>query len=195
MIKQHPRNTKRNKERYARLEIVSKLYKRGYSERSIMNEVNALLNTNYCSATIHNDIQMLLKEWRETRIESIDDTIQLELERIDCAVIELWEQWEKSKQDYTKTENKRKGAPMLKKGESAETKIKTIEKVVSETTVIKFGDVSYIAEIRQQLVERRKLLGLYAPEKKEISGGLTNIAVNVTDSETAEKFSDFLAKD
>lgn len=31
-------------------------------------------------------------------------------------------------------------------------------------------DPRYISEMRQQLVERRKLLGLYAPEKKEITG-------------------------
>ncbi len=31
-------------------------------------------------------------------------------------------------------------------------------------------DPRYITEIRQQLAERRKLLGMYAPEKKDISG-------------------------
>lgn len=35
------------------------------------------------------------------------------------------------------------------------------------------GDPSYIAEIRKQLEERRKLLGLYAPEKKNISGDVS----------------------
>lgn len=32
------------------------------------------------------------------------------------------------------------------------------------------GEVAYIAEVRHQLAERRKLLGLYAPERREISG-------------------------
>lgn len=35
------------------------------------------------------------------------------------------------------------------------------------------GDPSYIAEIRKQLEERRKLLGLYAPEKKDINGNVS----------------------
>lgn len=35
------------------------------------------------------------------------------------------------------------------------------------------GTVAYMSEIRQQLQERRKLLGLYAPEKKEVSGGIS----------------------
>ena len=35
------------------------------------------------------------------------------------------------------------------------------------------GDPSYIAEIGKQLEERRKLLGLYAPEKKDINGNVS----------------------
>ena len=34
--------------------------------------------------------------------------------------------------------------------------------------IVGLGDVSYIAEIRQQLIERRKLLGLYSADKREI---------------------------
>ena len=30
--------------------------------------------------------------------------------------------------------------------------------------------MGYMAEIRQQLAERRKLLGLYAPERREVAG-------------------------
>ena len=32
------------------------------------------------------------------------------------------------------------------------------------------GAVPYIAEIRQQLAERRRLLGMYAPERREVAG-------------------------
>ena len=42
-----------------------------------------------------------------------------------------------------------------------------------ESNVQGLGNVAYISEIRQQLQERRKLLGLYAPEKKEVSGELS----------------------
>jgi hypothetical protein len=111
--------------------------------------------------------------------------IQLELERIDEIIMELWAQWEKSKEDYKKTSKKRKGKPkdkdakddkeaengeMQDKSENKEAKIYTIEREVQETEMRCLGDVSYISEIRAQLVERRKLLGLYAPEKREITG-------------------------
>lgn len=131
-------NDKAKRLREGRLEVVAQLYRRGYSLRHIQAEVTRRLDlASYSLATVHNDVKYLLSEWRENRIEDIDQTLQLELERIDEAVRELWEQWEQSK------------------------------------LIDSLGDVSYITEIRRQLEERRKLLGLYAPEKKDISGGVS----------------------
>ncbi len=164
---------KRNQLKLARLEIVAQLYKRGYSIRKIQSEVVKRLELKtYSLATVHKDIQTLLDEWRETRIEDMDAALQLELERIDDTVRELWEQWEKSKTDYTKTARKQKGSP-TRDNQTGQTSIRTYQTERTETEVIRLGDPSYISEIRQQLAERRKLLGLYAPEKKDISGGVS----------------------
>lgn len=154
----------------SRLDIVAELYKRGNSVRKIQSEVMERLGlSSYSTATVQKDIKTLLEEWRESRLEDMDLALQLELERIDETVKELWEQWEKSKRDYTKTSNKRKGAPVKDK-ETGESALKTIQKEETETEVIRQGDASYISEIRHQLAERRKLLGLYAPDKKSIIG-------------------------
>lgn len=164
---------KRNQLKLARLEIVAQLYKRGYSIRKIQSEVVKRLELKtYSLATVHKDIQTLLDEWRENRIEDMDAALQLELERIDDTVRELWEQWEKSKTDYTKTARKQKGSP-TRDNQTGQTSIQTYQTERTETEVIRLGDPSYISEIRQQLAERRKLLGLYAPEKKDISGGVS----------------------
>ena len=164
---------KRNQLKLARLEIVAQLYKRGYSIRKIQSEVVKRLELKtYSLATVHKDIQTLLDEWRENRIEDMDAALQLELERIDDTVRELWEQWEKSKTDYTKTAGKQKGSP-TRDNQTGQTSIRTYQTERTETEVIRLGDPSYISEIRQQLAERRKLLGLYAPEKKDISGGVS----------------------
>jgi hypothetical protein len=161
-------NRVRRQVRLSRLEIASDLYKRGYSLRKIQSEVMQRLGLeSYSTATVQKDIQTMLAEWKENRLTDTSEAIQLELERIDDAVRELWGQWEKSKQDYTKTSNKRKGAPAADK-KSGVSSIKTYQKEETETEVIRLGDVSYIAEIRAQLAERRKLLGLYAPEKKDV---------------------------
>lgn len=164
---------KRQQLKLARLEIVAQLYKRGYSVRKIQSEVVKRLDLKtYSLATVHKDVQTLLEEWRENRIDDMDAALQLELERIDDAVRELWEQWEKSKEDYQKTERKQKGSPQRDQ-QTGEQTIRTYQTERKEMNVVGLGDTSYIAEIRKQLEERRKLLGLYAPEKKDITGGLS----------------------
>lgn len=161
---------RRRQLKISRLEIVSSLYKRGYSIRKIQSEVMKRLElTTYSTATVKRDIDTLLAEWRESRLEDMDMALQLELERIDETVAELWEQWEKSKTDYSRTSRKQKGSP-VKDGKTGTSAIKTFQTEKTETEVIRLGDPSYIAEIRQQLTERRKLLGLYASTRTEITG-------------------------
>lgn len=172
-------NAKRVKD--ARLEIVANLYKRGYSFRKIAAEVKERLGLekDVSLNTIHGDIKALKKELLETRISDMGFALNLELSRIDDTIRELWLQWEKSKQDYTKRSEKQKGSPrkvqpepgsLIRPDGSSPEVIKTfqVEKTVQE--VIKLGNVAYIAEIRMQLAERRKLIGLYAPERKELTG-------------------------
>lgn len=172
-----PQTKRRNQVKEARLEIVSQLYKRGYSVRSIRTEVMRRLDlSTYSVSTVQSDIHTLLKEWRESRLEDMDEALQLELTRIDDTVRELWEQWEKSKEDYTKTQRKRKGAPARtanQENNGEEGAIRTFSVEEQTQDVIGLGNPAYISEIRQQLAERRKLLGLYAPEKRDIQGGMS----------------------
>lgn len=160
---------KRHQLKISRLEIVAQLYKRGYSVRKIQSEVMKRLDlATYSTATVQRDINTLLNEWREQRLTDVDLALQLELERIDDAIRELWEQWEKSKTNYTKTARKQKVSPGHEDAQGQSVRICHAER--TETEVIRLGDPSYIAEIRQQLAERRKLLGLYAATKTEVTG-------------------------
>lgn len=168
-----PQDKRQNQMKLARLEIVSTLYKRGYSYRKIKAEVMKRLDLKtYSLQTVKRDIQTLLDEWRESRLEDTDELVTLELARIDDTCRELWEQWEKSKENFTRQTRKQKGSP-TRDAETGQTSIRTYQTERTETDVQGLGDPSYIAEIRKQLEERRKLLGLYAPEKKELSGGLS----------------------
>lgn len=168
-----PQDKRQNQMKLARLEIVSTLYKRGYSYRKIKEEVMKRLDLQtYSLQTVKRDIQTLLDEWRESRLEDTDELVTLELARIDDTCRELWEQWEKSKENFTRQTRKQKGSP-TRDAETGQTSIRTYQTERTETDVQGLGDPSYIAEIRKQLEERRKLLGLYAPEKKELSGGLS----------------------
>lgn len=179
----------------ARMEIVAQLYKRGHSVRQIQAEVMKRLDlATYSLSSVHNDIHTLLDEWRKNRIDDMDAALQLELERIDDTVHELWTQWEKSKEDYIRTTKSKRGAPAKDK-RTGEEKIKTLGVEDHSTNVVGLGNPSYIAEIRQQLVERRKLLGLYAPEKKEVNGeikGTEPIMIEVIDRREQVELTDDL---
>lgn len=168
-------NTRRNTQRRAKLkewrkEIEAPLYKRGWSIAKITEEVRQRLNTTCSTRTVWNDINELLDEWRAARINDVDARLQLELERIDDAVKELWEQWEKSKEDYTRERNKRIGIPVGGQGDGEATEIQTVKRENITENAVGLGNPAYIAEIRQQLMERRKLLGLYAATKTELTG-------------------------
>ena len=165
-----PQDRRRRQLKTARLDIIAELYKRGYSLRKITEEVKRRLNIpKLAVSTTYNDVQTLLKEWRESRIENIDQALQLELERIDDTTAELREQWDKSKEEAQKTTTTRSGRIKGKGGSGIETDAVS----ESRTNVGGLGNPAYIAEIRQQLIERRKLLGLYAPEARQVKGEVT----------------------
>ena len=177
---------KRNQFKEARLEIVAQMYKRGNSVRKIRDEVMRRLDLQkYSTSTVHSDIQTLLQEWRENRYKDIDDALELELARIDETVQELWDQWETSKEDYIQTTRTRRGSPVRNENDGdgqnqnnsqqppQRENIRTFSVERTEKEIVGLGNTAYIAEIRQQLMERRKLLGLYAPEKREVSGEMS----------------------
>lgn len=154
-----------------RLDIISELYKRGYSYRDIRDEVMARLDLpSYSLRTVSKDVNKLLEEWRETRIDNTDLALQLELERLDSIVKEAWAAWEKSKTDYERKKAKQQGIPGSSDGEN---EIITVKLEQQKEEVICYGDPRYLDIIHKALIERRKLLGLYAPEKKDISGGMS----------------------
>lgn len=158
-----------------RLDIIAGLYKRGYSYREIREEVMARLDLqSYSLKTVHSDVQKLLAEWRDTRIENFDHAVQLELERIDELIKEAWAAWEKSKTDYEKVRAKQQGIPGGGDGEgSGSGEIITVKMEQSKENVQSCGDPRYLEVVHKNLMERRKLLGLYSPEKKEITGDLS----------------------
>ncbi len=164
-------NQRQRQAKIARLEIVSQMYLRQFTVRQIRAEVMRRLDLKtYSTATVQSDIKTILEELQQQRLDNAEYALQLEIERINMTCRELWEQWEKSKEDYVRTMKKRKGVPQFgdEGGKSKTTSIET-----REQNVVGLGNVAYIAEIRQQLQEYRKLVGLYAPEKKEVAGELS----------------------
>lgn len=171
-----------------REEIASELYKRGYTYRDIRREVMARLNLQtYSLDTVHRDINRMLAEAAARADYNMDEMLQLELARIDDMMREAWEAWEKSKQDYLDNIQVMRGVP---KGTESESSIQTTSMEQRKKDVRACGDPRYLEIIHKLSVERRKLLGLYAPEKREISGSagfMEMLMATSTDSTNEDK--------
>lgn len=172
----------RRKQKEARLPIVAELYSRGFSYSKIREEVMRRLSLDtYSKATVKKDIEALLKEWRAARQTDMEDALELALERNRQHYNEVRDEWDRSKEDRTVTDTKRKGIPVkaepkkigfhtgADEGEE-KTSIKTVSRETKTKTIAGEGDPAYMELMIRLEDQRAKLLGLYAPERKEISG-------------------------
>lgn len=142
------RKLRSEKRKAGRLDIVAECYRKSMPYRAIRETVMAKLSLKtYSLQTLHADIQHLIEDWQQDRLKNTDEYVSMELKRIDGLIAELWTEYQKSKKKMVK--EKTEGGYSYREVEVA-------------------GDVSYIAEIRAQDVERRKILGLYKPEQKQI---------------------------
>ena len=167
---------KANQLKEARLQIVSELWLKGWSSRKIAEEATKRLQPAkpINQSTITRDKDLLLKQWHADNMGNVEDWVQLELARIDECILELWREWEKSKQDTTKQEAQKEEVLLAGKDGGKDggkpTKLPVTKTKQKQSVVLGMGNVAYIVEIRQQLMERRKLLGLYKPDRQEITG-------------------------
>ena len=167
----------------ARLVLVGSLYKKGYSMRQIQAAVLANPGiTSYALGTVKSDVDSLLKEWRKTRLDDVDMAIQLELAAIDDQLQELWIAWDRSKTDQKLKSKKQSGIATKSKAKDGkvvdedgqlkdkeESAIKTTAIEQTEKDEVNFGDPRYQDLINKIRMERRKLLGLYAVDKSELT--------------------------
>ncbi len=173
---------KRRQIREARLQIVSELRLQGKSVRQIADAVTARLQLpkKVSTFTIHSDIKLLLQQWREDNNYNTEEWVQMEVARVDMLIAELFEAWEKSKTDYEQIRQRQERGhfevPATEEAEGGKPSGKRripspyIKQVQSKESVTNYGNVGYISEIRKLLEYRAKLLGLYAPDRREITG-------------------------
>lgn len=150
--------------RIQRRKIVAEIKLKGGTYRDIQSAVKTRMHIEtYSLATVKKDWEACLKEFQQERIENTEQLVTLELQRIDKIIVEAWEAWEKSKKAKS---TEKKGTPRTA-GEIATLYIKEVQ------TAQECGDPRYLDVIHKQLMERRKLLGLYAPEKHDVTGDLS----------------------
>lgn len=167
----------RKKAKEARLVIVAECYSKGMSYRAIKAEVMSRLKiTTYSTQTVSRDIDTLLKEWRKQRVDDTELATELLLERNRQHYQEVREEWERSREDRTKLDTKKKGIPVGFNAKPEEEKagspgkIKTILHEEKRTTELGEGDPRYMELMIRLEDQRAKILGLYAPESRVLTG-------------------------
>lgn len=152
------REQKCNKEQ--RLEIVAPLWRKNYTYREIRVEVMKRLDLKaYALSTVKSDVDTLLHEWQENRLDDTEKKITSELARIDLVIREAWEMWEKSKQDFEKKKGKQKGIPIFDE-QGVQIKVKTTFQEMQNEEYRAKGDARYLDIIIRCIERRCKLLGL-----------------------------------
>ena len=143
-----------------RLSIIAPLWRRNWTYQEIRKEVMAMTGRKtYSLETVHRDVERLLEEWSTARINDTDQRVTAELARLDLVIKEAWEMWERSKENYTKTEQRDKGAP-IKDVNNNKLTVRSIESMKKETEVRGVGDPRFLDVILRAMQQRIKLLGL-----------------------------------
>lgn len=141
-----------------RLNIIAPLYRKGWTEREITAEIRKRLDRpSYNQA--HADIQRLLKEWREERLEDTEEKITSEVARLKLVIREAWSAWERSKENSRQKSSTQYGIPRT--NEQGQTlSMATIKAVMHDAEVRGIGDPRYLDIVLKAEQQICKLLGL-----------------------------------
>lgn len=176
--KKDVRNEPAKKKREYRLGLVAKYYAEGKSYREIRESVlkdPQVDLTSYSLSVVKKDIDILLKQWREERLEETDQAVTLFLERNRQHYNEARGQWNESKEDHTINSKKRKG--VVNSGEKDENgkargtpTIQTKEIEEFDKTERGQGNPQFLKLMLECEEQRMKVYGGYADQKIQVSG-------------------------
>ena len=166
---------------------VSDLIAKGNNSKEIIDAVRYQFGLTWSMQKLNIVKQMIHKIWRADMVHNLDEQKARELAMIDVQIKEAWTAFEKSKHPKRKKTRKEKSRGMLEAGTDYE--LEEDEENEEELA----GDPKYLTIISDLGKERRKLLGLYEPEKTESSGGGMNIQFNVVGDSATAKSADLLS--
>lgn len=155
-------------ERQAHLNIIAEHYLRGYSMRQIVETINKKSKRKTSIRTVHNDIKSLLADWKEYRVEEIEDAKRIELERINGVEQTAWKGWEKSLKLKSTVTKKKSGSTVQGTFESDEDSTKVDESA---------GNPAFLKIVMDCINKRCEILGLNSPLKLEGTGANGAITV------------------
>lgn len=134
-------------------------YCQGMTQAAIAERINADPERLYTltQQMISYDLKRVQEAWLKSTLRDFDDMRAEQLGKIDRLEREYWRGWERSCQDAETVVKKQK------EGGSKEQQ---------KTLKGQAGSPAFLAGVDKCIERRCKLLGLDAPEKKELSGGV-----------------------
>lgn len=178
-----PRKVKRTKEQIeADRKFCSNLFLRGHTYRDMAerlkqhhNEIGGI-HYEISFVMIQKDMQALLIQWKRDSLQTVDEYLQRELNKLDKIEEEAWMAWEKSKTGKirAKTRNLKTAAKKYvddtdkldENGELMEPR-PIYEGFDEEATETSAGNPKFFDVILSSMQRRAKLMGLDAPEKMD----------------------------
>ena len=143
-----------------RMQIIAPLWRKGWTMKEIRDEVMKRLGLEVLGVkTVWSDVQRLLKEWQDERLENTEDRITAELARIDLVIKEAWMAWEKSKEDYDRRSKSGEFTPKKDK-QGVVVTMDIIRQFQNEAQERCYGNPKYLDVILKAMEQRCKLLGL-----------------------------------
>lgn len=148
---------------------VSALYLREWTQPRIAAELGI------SQPTVCRDIAAIEADWRRAALDDIEAVKQRTIRQLEHVITEAFDQWERSKLDAVELvdEGLRPDGMNEAPGDDEEV-IQSVEELIGRKRRVKrngqCGDPRYLAQIKDALAERSKLLGLHAPTKTEHSG-------------------------
>jgi len=110
--------------------------------------------------TVNRHLAKLRQQWLADSQEEHAIRVSMELAKIDHLEETYWDAWEKSKASRVKVAIKQQGDPMV-----------VVEKTRSREKSV--GQTQFLEGVRWCIERRSKLLGLDAPERRQIFGAMT----------------------
>lgn len=168
---------------------VSRMTLIGYSHREIALKLNEMRPYKLSRTQIAYDLEEIKALWREDFTQKIDEFKQQRLAALKMLWRETWEQWQRSKEDVIRQQQRKKDrlSPVKSEGGDA-----VLVPDSTEANVIRYGktgDPRYLIVLMQIEERIAKLLGLDAPQQFEhggpdgqpipIAGQFTNTPIDV----------------
>lgn len=150
------------------------LYLKGYGYRAIANMIEERTSVTITHTTVRKYVKQALAEWKDERLQMLDEQKTLELQKISRLELTYWDEYENSKKEVKKTKNKQHATPAKKDG-NAEMEVRSAYKEVA--TEERLGDPRYLQGIQWCIEKRCEILGIDAPT--QINANLTG-TINTT---------------